>query len=109
MTQISFRIDEKIKKDAEKVCEEIGMSMSTAITIYLKKLGKEKRIPFELSADSFYSEKNVNYLLDVMEDVKNGKAKFSKHKLVEDKWWSYYGKIEPGKIISIGKVKIRNL
>lgn len=39
----------------------MGLSMSTAITIYLKKLGNERRIPFEVSADPFYSENNINY------------------------------------------------
>ncbi len=59
MAQISLRIDDDIKKSAEQVCADIGISMSTAITIYLKKLGREKRIPFELSADPFYSDDNM--------------------------------------------------
>lgn len=37
MSQINLRIDEKIKKDAEKTLDEIGLSMSSAITIFLKK------------------------------------------------------------------------
>lgn len=36
MAQINLRIDDDIKRSAEAVCAEIGMSMSTAITIYLK-------------------------------------------------------------------------
>ena len=59
MAQISLRIDDDIKKSAEQVCADIGISMSTAITIYLKKLGRETRIPFELSADPFYSDDNM--------------------------------------------------
>ncbi len=59
MAQISLRIDDEVKKSAEQVCADIGISMSTAITIYLKKLGREKRIPFELSADPFYSDENM--------------------------------------------------
>ncbi len=59
MAQISLRIDDEVKKNAEQVCSDIGISMSTAITIYLKKLGREKRIPFELSADPFYSDENI--------------------------------------------------
>jgi len=57
MAQVSFRIDDKIKRDAEQVCDDIGISMSAAITIYLKRLGKERRIPFDLVADPFYSAK----------------------------------------------------
>ena len=62
MAQISLRIDDDVKKSAEQACTEIGLSMSTAITIYLKKLGREKRIPFELSIDPFYSEENMTRL-----------------------------------------------
>lgn len=59
MTQINLRVDDEVKQDAEQVCEELGMSMSTAITIFLKKMGREKRIPFEVSVDPFYSEQNL--------------------------------------------------
>ena len=62
MAQISLRIDDDIKKRAEQACEDIGMSMSTAITIYLKKLGRERRIPFEVSVDPFYSDENMTRL-----------------------------------------------
>lgn len=62
MAQISLRIDDNVKRDAEKVSADIGISMSTAINLYLEKLGKEKRIPFELSADPFYDEKNMQRL-----------------------------------------------
>ena len=62
MAQISLRIDDEVKKNAEQACEDIGMSMSTAITIYLKKLGRERRIPFEVSADPFYSDENITRL-----------------------------------------------
>lgn len=59
MAQISLRIDDDVKKSAEQACADIGLSMSTAITIYLKKLGREKRIPFEVSVDPFYSNENM--------------------------------------------------
>lgn len=42
----------------EKVCKEMGLSMSTAFTIFAKKVCREHRIPFEISEDPFYSEKN---------------------------------------------------
>ncbi len=59
MVQISLRIEDDVKKKAEQACADIGMSLSTAINIYLKKLGREKRIPFEVSVDPFYSQENM--------------------------------------------------
>ncbi|EPF27879.1 type II toxin-antitoxin system RelB/DinJ family antitoxin [Treponema medium] len=58
MAQISLRIDDDVKRSAEQVCADIGISLSTAINIYLKKLGRERRIPFKVKADPFYSPKN---------------------------------------------------
>ncbi len=59
MAQISIRIEDDVKKKAEEACADIGLSLSAAINIYLKKLGREKRIPFEVSADPFYSQENM--------------------------------------------------
>lgn len=36
------------------------------------------------SADSFYSERNIRYLEEKMEDYKNGKLDFSEHEIIED-------------------------
>ena len=82
MAQISLRIDDEVKKTAEQVCDDIGMSMSTAIVIYLKKLGREKRIPLELTADSFYSTENMAILDKRIADMKAGKN-VSEHELIE--------------------------
>ena len=76
-------MDEEDKKGMEEVCRELGMSMSTAFTIFAKKVGRERRIPFEVSADSFYSESNVRYLEGIMQDIKSGKAHFAEHELLE--------------------------
>ena len=62
----------------------MGLSMSAAFTIFAKKVSRERRIPFEVSADPFYSESNMRYLEEVMRDVKDGNAKFSAHDLIED-------------------------
>ena len=37
----------------------MGLSTSAAFTIFAKKVGRECRIPFEVSADPFYSEENM--------------------------------------------------
>lgn len=59
---VNFRLDEDVKKSMEQACSELGLSMSAAFTIFAKKVGREKRIPFEVSVDPFYSERNVEHL-----------------------------------------------
>ena len=81
---INFRIDEKIKKEMEKICREMGMSITTAFTIFATKVTKEKRIPFEITADPFYSESNIKYLEKVIADIESGKAKLVEHDLIEE-------------------------
>ncbi len=48
-TIITVRIDDNLKNDAQKLFNDIGMSMSTAINIFLKQCVKEGKIPFELA------------------------------------------------------------
>lgn len=59
---INIRIDEATKRDMEAVCKDLGMSMTTAFTIFAKKVGRERRIPFEVSVDPFYNEDNRAHL-----------------------------------------------
>lgn len=58
MAQISLRIDDDVKQEAEKVLKEIGISMSSAVNIFLKTVVREKRIPFELSAEPTENDKS---------------------------------------------------
>lgn len=59
---VNFRMDEELKRNMEKTCKEMGLSMTAAFTIFATKVCREKRIPFEVSADPFYSEKNMERL-----------------------------------------------
>ena len=83
-TMVNFRMDEELKKNMEETCRDLGLSMTTAFTIFAKKMTREKRIPFEVSVDPFYSESNMTHLKKVVEDIELGKAVLAEHELVED-------------------------
>lgn len=83
MAQVNFRIEDDVKNNAEKALKEMGLNMSTAITLFLVKVGREKRIPFEINADPFYSAENIAELERRVESVKNGKATLKEHDLIE--------------------------
>ncbi len=83
MAQISIRVDDNVKQNAERTLNDIGLSMSTAINIFLKKVVRENSIPFELNADPFYSASNIKYLENIKEDIEAGKANFQEHELIE--------------------------
>ncbi len=81
---INFRMDEELKKSMEETCKDLGLSMTTAFTIFAKKMTREKRIPFDVSVDPFYSESNMVYLKKVIEDIESGKSILAEHELIED-------------------------
>lgn len=83
MTQVNFRIDEEVKAAAEKALKDMGLNMSTAITMFLVKVGRERRIPFEINADPFYSAENMAELERRVASVKNGASTLKEHELIE--------------------------
>ena len=72
-TLVNFRIDETTKKQMEQICSELGITMSTAFNIFAKKVIREKRIPFDVSIDPFYSENNMKALNESMKQLEKGK------------------------------------
>jgi DNA-damage-inducible protein J len=48
---IQLRLDEDLKKKAERVLEDLGLDMPTALRLFLKKLVRTKSIPFRISTD----------------------------------------------------------
>lgn len=81
---VNFKLDADVKKSMEQACAELGLSMSAAFTVFAKKVGREKRIPFEVSVDPFYSDSNIRYLEQKMTDYKTGNLRLSEHDLIED-------------------------
>lgn len=81
---VNFRMDTEDKKGMEEVCKELGMSMSTAFNIFAKKMRRERRIPFDVSIDPFYSEANMSYLKKVISEIDSGRSVLNEHELIEE-------------------------
>ena len=54
MAQVSMtvRMDSQLKKQFNELCNEIGMSVNTAINVFAKAVVKTRSIPFEIKADA---------------------------------------------------------
>lgn len=54
MAQVSvcIRMDADLKKAFEVFCNSAGLSMSTAVNLFVKKAVREQRIPFEITAET---------------------------------------------------------
>ena len=73
-TLVNVRMDEDVKREMEKTCKELGITMSTAFNIFARKMSRERRIPFEVSIDPFYSESNIKAIKDSINQLKEGKV-----------------------------------
>lgn len=48
MININFRVEQETKEQADKLFGEIGLTMTTALTVFLKRAVMDGRIPFDL-------------------------------------------------------------
>lgn len=71
---VNVRIDDDLKQSFDDVCNELGLSMSSAITVFVRKVCREHRIPFDVSLDPFYSESNMLFLSDSIRELESGKV-----------------------------------
>lgn len=65
---ISIRLDSRDKIDFEKLCKNIGMTVSTAINVFIKKSISEQEIPVTLSANK--KEKAWKNLKTIVKNTK---------------------------------------
>ena len=73
MSQINIRMEDELKARAEALFDDLGMNMSTAFTIFVKQALRQNGIPFEITAEPFYSEANQARLLKAVADLNAGK------------------------------------
>lgn len=74
MATVSFRMDDTLKRQTESVLEELGLNMTTAMTMFAKSIVREQRLPLDLSIDSFYSAANQSRLKRTIENYESGKS-----------------------------------
>ena len=70
MGQINVKLNDDDKLKAMEALKEMGLTMSSAIQMFIAKVARERRIPFDVCADPFYSE-----------NVKSGKSTLKEHEL----------------------------
>ena len=73
---INLRIVAELKHEMETVCKLMGMNLTTAFTIFAKKVTAERRIPFEITApaDPFYSAENIDRLKKSISQLESGQG-----------------------------------
>ncbi|GHS91072.1 DNA-damage-inducible protein J [Synergistales bacterium] len=75
MAQLSIKIDDNLKEQAELIFGALGLNISTAFDIFVRQTVREGGIPF-------YSETNLKILRQSIKDANDGKL--TTHELIED-------------------------
>jgi len=74
-TNLTIRIDEELKRDAENLFNRIGMSMSTAINVFFRQAIRKQEIPFELKPlDDYFTGERMKRILHSIEQAERGET-----------------------------------
>ena len=81
-TTMTVRMDAEVKHEAEALCKEMGMTLSTAFNIFAKAMIRKRGIPFAATGSpSLYDEPNRSHMRAAMEELDAGRGK--EHALVD--------------------------
>ena len=79
---ITMSVDDKLRRQAEILCEDMGLTLSTVYTMLLKAIVHTRTIPFKIqAADPFYSDKNQEYLIESIRELDAGHGQ--EHELID--------------------------
>ncbi|MCL2761070.1 MAG: type II toxin-antitoxin system RelB/DinJ family antitoxin [Desulfuromonadales bacterium] len=73
-TSISLRMDSDLKRDVENILDALGLTMTSAFTVFAKAIVRTGGIPLDLKIDPFYSRENMDEINRRIERIESGKA-----------------------------------
>lgn len=82
-TNINIRMDESLKQQFDRLCNELGLNMSTAFNIFARTMVRQQKIPFEISLDLPNAE-TLAAIDDVNHERNLSRAFHSVEELMED-------------------------
>ena len=83
MAQVNIRMDDSLKERADRLFEDLGLNMTTAVNMFVRQVIRQGGIPFEITTkiDPFYSARNLEVLIQSIKDADEGKL--TEHDLIE--------------------------
>jgi len=74
-TNLTIRIDEEIKSEAEALFNRIGLNMSSAINVFFRQALRMQAIPFELKPyDDYFTGANLEQIKESIAQAENGET-----------------------------------
>jgi len=69
---VSIRMDRELKAQADALFTDLGLTMSTAVTVFIRQCLRRGKLPFELESDMFYSDANLAWVRASLTDARAG-------------------------------------
>ncbi len=75
MAQVNIRIDDTLKQQGERLFDDLGLTFSTAVSVFVKQAVREGGLPFAITTrtDPFYSPSNMAVLQKSIQEAREGK------------------------------------
>lgn len=89
MATVTARVDERTKREAERIFRELGIPMSSAIAAFLKAVVRNRGFPFELKIEGIVPPYPYEGGLAKIRDAELSESSLKALKEVEE------GKVEP--------------
>lgn len=82
-TNVNIRMDEDLKREFEKFCSDVGMTMTTAVCVFAKATVLNHKIPFEISDvdENGFSKQEADEFKKRISEMNSGKGE--EHKLID--------------------------
>ncbi len=74
MAQVNIRIDDVLKQQGERLFDDLGLSFSAAVSVFVKQAVREGGLPFAITTktDPFYSPSNMAVLRQSIQEAMEG-------------------------------------
>lgn len=82
---IAFRVDKETKEEAEALFDQLGLSMGSALNMFLKQSVHDWRIPFQSDAGRKF-RKHLEMACKEADDIISGKKKTKSYNNAQELW-----------------------
>lgn len=80
----TFKLDCKLRDQFNDVCEGLGISMSAALTAFVKQTIRQQGVSFSLLDENGFRPADAAELARRAAEIRSGKAKLHRHELIEE-------------------------
>ncbi|MBQ7366486.1 MAG: type II toxin-antitoxin system RelB/DinJ family antitoxin [Spirochaetaceae bacterium] len=84
VSNITIRIDSELKKQGEELFDELGLSMTAAITSFIKQSVREQGIPFRLTRKKRLPNLQTLQAFEEIEEMKKNPDSYKSYSNAED-------------------------